>query len=215
MRKVKTCLFCNFYNDYRLSSCKNCGASLHDVIIEEIDTPDEFATVITKEECEKCNIVENNENFVRICPFCFEENKVGDDICYICNSKISHVSPIKRENRDSIKFKNTSDHIGLEEGTIISKRLILRNSNINLEFILVDKVLIGRKDFLKLSQDICQYISREHLIIEFANGMVTVKDISTNGSSINGAKVEKSKGYTIKTGDQLTIHNVVFDVFIF
>ena len=214
MRKVKTCLFCNFYNDYRYSTCKKCGASLHDVIIEEIETLAEYAEVKNNEEHVNDIVDKCHNDFVRICPFCFEENDSDNEICYICNSNISNIKPIKKNKVEEVNLEKPLSNEIVEEKTIISKRLILNNPDINLEFVLVDKLLIGRKDFLNLSADICKYISRDHLLIKELNGFVNIKDISTNGSLINGIRMEKNKFYTIKTGDQITVYNVTFNVII-
>ena len=54
-------------------------------------------------------------------------------------------------------------------------------------------------------------ISREHLALEEQNGRVLISDLSSNGTSVNGSRLEKGKPREIRDGDLIEIPGYQID----
>lgn len=84
------------------------------------------------------------------------------------------------------------------------------NSNLEQEsiFLLRDNITIGRKDTnIIMLED--QFVSGDHALIRIKNNIVTIEDLeSTNGTFINGKRLEKT--INLKADDKIKIGTAVF-----
>lgn len=72
------------------------------------------------------------------------------------------------------------------------------------------EVLIGRDGVYEEYFDRSNYISRKHATLYFENGAVCVLDASTNGTFINGKRVEKMQKIPLNKGDKITFADMDF-----
>lgn len=84
------------------------------------------------------------------------------------------------------------------------------NSNLEQEsiFLLRDNITIGRRDTnIIVLED--QFVSGNHALIKVKNNLVTIDDLqSTNGTFINGNKIDGS--INLKANDKIKIGTAVF-----
>ena len=89
---------------------------------------------------------------------------------------------------------------------------VLRNRKMTLPIFTLPTVL-GRNDQAVDVYLFHESISREHCIIEFIEGMLTIKDLgSTVGTFINGGRIEPGIPYQLEQGCKLKIGKVKFNV---
>lgn len=67
----------------------------------------------------------------------------------------------------------------------------------------------GRECDIRLSDD-SDRVSRKHAVIAVSpNGKMQIYDLSSNGTFVNGVRVEKPDGYPVKKGDKVNFANLV------
>lgn len=166
-----------------------------------------------------------------ICPKCLAE--ILDDSCfcdqcgaklYICPScgKISVFQFCENDNAETKELNCGEGEINKSffktvraDKSIDNHSLKLINQSKNLFLELEDGDVIGRKvDKFKDQMESLKQISSKHISANYNNlSGWTVMDLSsTNGTKLNGIKLEPNKPVKISSGDSLVLANVEFYV---
>ena len=145
----------------------------------------------------------------RICDNCGTQNDPGQLECKKCGCDLSFL-PITTVD-DSAGECSSSDVI--EEKKEESRWGIVAKENSNIKLQIEGQVMIGREeailnDYLSSST----YVSREHATLFVEKDILYVIDASTNGTFINGNRLNKLKQYKLEKGDLLAFADKEFIV---
>ncbi|KAA9023912.1 FHA domain-containing protein [Niallia endozanthoxylica] len=165
----------------------------------------------------------------RICEYCEHQNDTSFLECEKCGADISFVHPtiIKEEKKDDHEFIDDSE--GEKEKRAVNETQEKKEKQPMRTMRLAQLKLVSMKDgfvvdipfeggIIGRDGTIAShyfednlYVSSEHAEILLKNdGYVIIDQHSTNGTKINGKKVEKSIEYSIKPGDHITFANMNF-----
>lgn len=129
-------------------------------------------------------------NEVRVCENCKHHNPIDNLECEKCGFDLSFCIPVSEDN-------------------LIQKKC-LRSLSDGEEIVLKEETLIGRDgvnaDYFEKSK----YISRRHATIYIENDNVFIIDASTNGTFINGKRMEKMIKQPLHIGDKITFADLEF-----
>lgn len=133
---------------------------------------------------------------VRICEFCGHQNPMSAMACEECGADLAFVQPTEINDTPS------SNKIW----TLVSKK----NGQ---SFPISASIEVGRmsSDLASLLNE-SDYTSRHHANLEVTLDGFFVTDESSNGTSINGAKIEKGKRSELHDGDEVSFADVAFMV---
>ena len=158
----------------------------------------------------------------RICDFCNHKNDTSFLECEKCGADISYIPPTKISERNEQKG-NTPQKQQEQNETFVhsapaktiriaSLKLVSLKDGFTIE-LPIDGGIVGRSGTLSpyYFQDNL-YVSNQHAEIKLNENGYVVIDQSTNGTKINGMKLEKGVEYPIKIGDQITFANITFTV---
>ncbi len=125
---------------------------------------------------------------------------------------LDHVTPFKP--------KRGTGPLDFSVPWIVEMRVIGTASVVALR--LEEMMLVGRTDKTTRNEvdiDLDPYngyylgVSRRHAVVSALNSRVTIKDLnSSNGTFINGAKLEAGEEFPLHDGDQLSFGNLAFQV---
>ena len=85
-----------------------------------------------------------------------------------------------------------------------------------------ERVMLGRKGGSSFTIDVDfgpfdgqnKGVSRQHAVIYLDNGRLTIKDMnSTNGTRLNGFKLQPLRGYRLRHGDELALGELRMRIF--
>jgi hypothetical protein len=144
---------------------------------------------------------------VRICENCGKKNPVSSLECEACGYDISFCIPVEDVVEESEKNECEQAETDLE----LWKFTAVDDSSVS--FSLKDEYVIGREDceisdYLNKSD----YISRKHCKLYVKDNEPYVIDASTNGTFVNGRKIDKLFEYRLSVGDEITFADVKFKV---
>ncbi len=129
---------------------------------------------------------------VRICENCGAKNTIDKLECEACGYDLSFIAPVIIEDNKGAKWKITSTGGSVSE-------LIFGGET------------IGREgDILSDYVNDSDYISRKHARFDVNDDKIFVTDFSTNGTTINGVKIEKNKMTEINPGDEVAFADMAF-----
>jgi len=121
----------------------------------------------------------------RVCPACGHENEEECLVCSWCLGDLANVPPGSGLDR--------SDPL-----------LMLSFSGLSLEVRHGD--VIGRSALGKELFDGHAGVSRKHLLVVFVDGAWFIEDLgSTNGTKVNGERIESGTKHRINAGDSLAL----------
>ncbi|MDR1509772.1 MAG: FHA domain-containing protein [Synergistaceae bacterium] len=139
---------------------------------------------------------------IKLCPACKEENPVSEIVCRVCMTNLASVSPAPphnplgssaAQNAGSTEFSppEALTLIRLPDGPAISVR---------------SGCILGRagamSEFFKESKT----VSRSHARVIYKDGTWGVEDMgSTNGTWLNGRRIENNAFHSLQKGDTLTL----------
>ena len=128
----------------------------------------------------------------RKCEYCGEKNPVSALECHKCGSDLSFCNPIAED--DSIAMVSEEKKWTITIGD--EKREIK------------GEIVIGRESgpFMNLLSS--PYVSRKHATISEKNGRLVLIDFSTNGTFVNGIRIEKNVEIDLNTGDKLSFADI-------
>ena len=125
------------------------------------------------------------------CPECGYDNLEGEAYCYECGAVLGDETIVS---------------IPDEQAGAPDKAIILLNGK---EYELKQgENTVGRENADIILSDPEDYVSRKHCVILFEQGRVSLKDMSLNGTFINGSRVEKNKSVDLNNGDDLKFARV-------
>lgn len=164
-----------------------------------------------------------------ICPKCYSEIYDDSSFCDMCGIKImlcpacgilgyekkcrvDHSKMIEKGN-NVIEKKLFKTERFISDNKAIS--ILLINKNLNVEFKISPGDVVGRKSE-SLSKELghIKQISSKHALFEFnnSNGWFVSDLNTTNGTKVNGVRLEIMTPVKIKQGDTLTLANIEFFV---
>ena len=221
MKQVKECPECGRYNHRRRESCEKCGCRLSGVQIIEVDenlneNPDFGLVVQPQDDGQGLFIEEQNKKYV--CNVCGVEYSIKrpDNVqyCEVCKHLV--YNPFNKLN--AIEATPQSSPIASSEQTHIVPQFINMNflsttgaGSFCLSFDAEPKSF-GRSACEIGCVSANNFISREHISYFLKDGNTFVVDISTNGTYINGIKLNKGEVYSIKAGDLIRFYIEEFKV---
>ena len=129
---------------------------------------------------------------VRICENCGVKNTIDKLECEACGYDLSFIAPVTVEETNGAKWKITST------GGSVSA------------FILGGETIGREGDILSDYVNDSDYISRKHARFEVTDDKIFVTDFSTNGTTINGIRIEKNKMTEINPGDEVAFADMAF-----
>lgn len=196
----KLCNICFRYNNRRSEYCEdqNCGSKLSPVLI----LVDENLYYVPEDEreIEENNTLTNKEPKITICDFCSNELKENEFVCPSCNN-INEKSDLNDEiiREETVIKKNSGNIYELSKDNVVIRIIFHDEENI-----------IGREDMKDLSND---YVSRKHLIYyRNKNGKNVIKDISTNGTSLDNIRMVYNQEYDIDKYNNIIFANIKFTI---
>ena len=155
---------------------------------------------------------------IRICENCGYHNSIENLECEKCGFDLSFVIPVDEndinenaaenlsegaiEEKDDVSYAGASEEI---DTYLLSADQITR---ITIE----DGMIIGRDGVTTGQLDTSTFVSRKHAVFSVDNGKVIVTDASTNGTFVNGRRLEKLEPTEIKNGDRIRFADVEFEV---
>lgn len=194
-KSVKECEECGKYNLRLASECDNCGHILPNQIVRVAENLDFNPNFSKKEEV----LIENNnasDEFV----VCSECDTINDITAHFCKSCLNNLKKPNETNEDlnyEVREENKVNKIVILEGV---EKITLTFSN--------DLNTFGRNN---LEKDI-SVISRNHFNYQLINNLLYITDISTNGTFINGKRLNKNMPTLLNNNDTLMIANILFTV---
>ena len=145
----------------------------------------------------------------RICDNCGTQNDPGQLECTKCGCDLSFL-PITWVDESS---SESSDSTEQKEETVNTGWGILAKDNPDISLQIKDQVMIGREeDILNNYLSSSTYVSREHATLSVEQNELYVVDASTNGTFINGNRINKLKKYKLEKGDLLAFADKEFIV---
>ncbi|MDR2179109.1 MAG: FHA domain-containing protein [Synergistaceae bacterium] len=159
-------------------------------------------------------------NLVKLCPACNEENPVSEVICRVCMTNLASVSPVPAgsakappERRDEPEKTDKPDKIEeIAESGPASPRTLHAPAVLTFQLPNGRAVPVGSGEILGRSgerslffQDF-QTVSRRHAKVDFRDGGWQIEDLqSTNGTWINGRRLDPGQPCPLKTGDVVAL----------
>jgi pSer/pThr/pTyr-binding forkhead associated (FHA) protein len=133
---------------------------------------------------------------IKLCPACKEENPVSEVICRVCMTNLAAVSPSDaraQQNPDTTEFSPP-------------EVLTLARLSDGLTISVPSGCILGRagetSEFFKDSKT----VSRRHARVVYKDGTWSVEDMgSTNGTWLNGHRIENDRLRALRKGDTLTL----------
>ena len=157
------------------------------------------------------------------CPFC--QGIIDDDsrYCDLCGKHLMFC-PECRQPKKGVScprcgeslisaeefFSAGSESLGKIDLSQLKPALILKGEDMTIS---VKEGEFGRSGGLFPELGSCQYVSGHHGELAFEDGEWKIRDLgSTNGTAIDGVKLEKEKWYTLRKGQKLKIATLKFTV---
>ena len=144
------------------------------------------------------------------CPFC--QGMIDDDsrYCDLCGKHLMFC-PECRQPKKGISCPRCGELlVSAEEFFMLDTTLTLKGEDLTLH---VKEGEFGRKGGIFPELGSCKYVSGRHGKLAFENGEWKICDLgSTNGTAIDGVKLEKDKCYALRKGQKLKIATLKFTV---
>lgn len=210
---VKICNKCGTKNSVNIDNC-SCGESLVLIIPTEVEGEDDKLTTCTKENqivtsegkkfrrCKVCGTINylDNGRDVRKCsnPNCLNDELYRSKIEIECDRNVS-ASDVNTEKDEQVDNEKSIQLISRGTSNVLS---------ISSKGAILGRMGTEYADFFTNYE----YVGRIHCEIKFFDGHWQVKDMSTNGTQINGKRIPKDEFVVLRTGDLLSLANAHFEV---
>lgn len=201
----RICFACNHPNAANQLICNKCGADISAV------EPGHSELILDDPLSPDLDITQHMVMGI-ICPVCDYKNPLGEVTCARCGAKIQGCEPINNQNSEIISIipqvQTQSDFVEApqdEDKTGITNNQSLVISNKTGETIVFhSNDILGRCTIS--TRDHNNFVSERHAIVIFRNNTWFIQDTrSTNGTFINGVKVEPDKDYPLHAGDKISL----------
>lgn len=215
--EVPICPRCAFPNRPEARSCEDCGHPLQGGnvrwvkagLVHRCENPECNAYVCSTDRiCTKCGraqgktkntdrpapgIKEPGQTYVKICTVCHKHNPATADICDACGAEL----PLLPEELGNAVREACAISLSIEN--------IRTGVNTCLEMPLDSDLAIGTLGLLSNQFEGALYVSREHLHLIRRPDGIFIRDTSTNGTYINGNRLEKGKSYALASGEEIVL----------
>jgi hypothetical protein len=146
----------------------------------------------------------------KLCPACGEENPVSEIICRVCMTNLSSVSPTSAGGgaRCEASPGPASSSEACGEPTIGSGVPVITFSRAGdgRAIPVASGAVLGRAGEGAAYFENEKTVSRSHASVEFRDGEWRITDLaSTNGTWVNGRRLEPGAPCSIKTGDRVAL----------
>lgn len=135
---------------------------------------------------------------VRICEYCGHQNPMSAMACEQCGADLAFVQPTEA----NVATDKSSD----KKWSLVSKKT-------GQEFLIQTDTDVGRldSDMAPILNE-SDYTSRHHAHLSFVGDALCVTDKSSNGTNLNGVKLQKGDTVELHDGDELSFADVGFAV---
>jgi pSer/pThr/pTyr-binding forkhead associated (FHA) protein len=146
---------------------------------------------------------------IKLCPACKEENPVSEVICRVCMTNLASVSPTPPPSAQPAEEPPSDAHTSQNsDATEFSPPEVLTLARVSDAFTISVQsgCILGRaggtSEFFKESKT----VSRRHARVVYKDGTWAVEDMgSTNGTYLNGRRVENDRPHALQKGDTLSL----------
>jgi 3',5'-cyclic-nucleotide phosphodiesterase len=136
----------------------------------------------------------------KICPACKEKNPVSEVICRICMTNLSSIRPTSEPQIEETTPNDESTIKALPEVMTFARTSDGRALPVQSDFIL------GRSGETEDYFQNIMTVSRRHARVTYSDGAWKIEDLgSTNGTWVNGQRIERGKLHAIKKGDVVSL----------
>ena len=199
MAKYRICDQCEAPNDIHAKICTKCGARIDNSCeIVEIKDLDAYMKDLEQENKEEETSEVNKQSGDMIeCPFCHALNEADELICTECNQPL--------DKNIGNQPKATSSTCCKKEETCIlkdqfeEKNLVFSNNYIYL----------GRNHNCFSNMNSNGYISGLHCVLWKIDNKYYLQDVSSNGTTLNGKKLNRGEVNEIKNGDSFALYTYI------
>jgi pSer/pThr/pTyr-binding forkhead associated (FHA) protein len=145
---------------------------------------------------------------IKLCPACKEENPLSEVICRVCMTNLASVSPAPPPSAQPADAPSRDDDAQNSDTTEFSPPEVLTLARLSdgLTISVRSGCILGRagetSEFFKGSRT----VSRRHARVVYKDGTWAVEDMgSTNGTCLNGRRVENDRLHALRKGDTLSL----------
>lgn len=170
---------------------------------------------------------------VRVCEICGTLNEVHLSECKNCSEDLAYTAISEIEENINSNIEEQSINNSVEEQSVVkdveNKDDNNKNSNIKKTMVLSNKKMVNRNDGKEIEIpftgaligrdgnveveyfDSFPYISNSHIIAEYILDDLFITDVgSTNGTKVNGKRIDKGQKIKVNNGDVIQLANVEF-----
>lgn len=135
---------------------------------------------------------------VRICEYCGHQNPMSAMACEECGADLAFVQPTE--------MNETAD-------TSSDKKWYLVSNKTGQEFLIQSDTDVGRldSDMAPILNE-SDYTSRHHARLSFSGNILCITDKSSNGTTLNGVRLQNGDTVELHDGDELSFADVGFAV---
>ena len=140
---------------------------------------------------------------IKRCPVCGEENPASEVICRVCVTNLSSASPVPRHEHDNFAPQPIETPETPAGDVTFAERPVLTFLRVDGRGVpAMDGTELGRSgECAELFGDV-KTVSRRHARVTHCDGGWMIEDIgSTNGTWVNGRRLEQGQPCSIVSGD--------------
>jgi len=200
----KICTACKQGNPANTLICLNCGVNISAIIptvkneFPESKANSEFST-------SPLSNTGISRELEKICTACKQGNPANTDICLRCRTDISTIIPtVKNDSPKSLvsSTPTSGESIHLTQRESNPLTLITEHEE---KFTIHSNDMLGR-DSVAACYLTDEHVSNKHAIIVYKNNNWFIKDNnSTNGTYLNGRKLDPGEEFPILSGDTISL----------
>ncbi len=201
--KYKKCPVCGKYNKHTKQSCF-CGADISNVFdyvsMSEEEAVKANESALPPKEPGETTVLSTEKHDIRICEECGAANDVDAMNCKKCGALFIDTGH---------KAERRKDNIEEAQGSISKDCLPFHVVYAEKTFPFVatkDKQFFGRENLSLPSFQGDHYISRKHIAYFYEGGYLYIVDVSTNGTFLNGAKLQRDVPVRVRSGDRISLY---------
>ena len=225
MSEYRICEECEYKNNVSASQCFSCGADLSFVMISEEEE-------IFPNRDEEGNVAGTGGTTppgpgrVKICDVCKHANDIGFMECVNCDNDISYIrpSPLNETRPDRTDplpsasdpapdTTSESSQAGRERATTLMEVLVF-NGVQDGHKITIPAIggILGREGIGAEYLDRSNFVSREHVHLEYAGDRWIMTVLGTNPTLVNGRVVPRGNQSPLEHGDMVRLADLDFKI---